>query len=109
MSVLSSGCELDGTVHNVSQDYLDGCQTCTCKVSIGQMSTLTQVRVSSLNKLICVIANRGVRGSATPSPALHWTAHSWRLYLETAASDVKVNQYTTINGLMQCVNINNAC
>ncbi|GLD68832.1 kielin/chordin-like protein, partial [Lates japonicus] len=25
------GCELDGTVHNVSYSTLDGCQTCTCK------------------------------------------------------------------------------
>ncbi|XP_035499032.2 kielin/chordin-like protein [Scophthalmus maximus] len=25
------GCELDGTVHNVSYSTIDGCQTCTCK------------------------------------------------------------------------------
>ncbi|XP_022610122.1 kielin/chordin-like protein [Seriola dumerili] len=25
------GCDLDGTVHNVSYSPLDGCQTCTCK------------------------------------------------------------------------------
>lgn len=32
--VSSSGCELDGTVHNVSHNTVDGCQTCRCKVSI---------------------------------------------------------------------------
>ncbi|KAM9351632.1 kielin/chordin-like protein [Symphorus nematophorus] len=25
------GCDLDGTVHNVSHSNIDGCQTCTCK------------------------------------------------------------------------------
>ncbi|XP_034443111.1 kielin/chordin-like protein isoform X2 [Hippoglossus hippoglossus] len=34
------GCELDGTIHNVSYSTLDGCQTCTCKGGTRECSPL---------------------------------------------------------------------
>lgn len=79
MSVLLSGCELDGTVYNVSYSGPDGCQTCTCRVSICILLHLETYRLSPTNLTYLHLLNRGVNKNALPSRVLHWTAHSGRL------------------------------
>ena len=100
--VSSSGCELDGTVHNVSYSTLDGCQTCTCKVSIwhSPISTHKASVNPFLSPLCPTFGHRVVSGSALPCPALQWTAHRRRLYLETAASDAEVS---TLKQILKCI------
>ena len=92
-SVSSSDCEPDGTVHNVSFSK-DGCQTCTCKVSVSifiHVGNLNNYSVLHLFTMLShLIANREMIRNAFLNTALHWIAHTKRRYQDTAASGAEV-------------------